>query len=889
MQLRSRTVLIVEPHLEDQAGHAYRYVRAFSASFARLGWGSLILSHRAYSGPKQINGAEIRPTFLRTYYEREDRRIGIPHTLTRSLRRFLKSLRKSNSNPATDLNRWALMGAGAAIAITALPAIVVAAIFYASWRGMTIALGRTSTYDTCSDFVRSVAREIENTTGELRLLVPTATPAMLAELLALPVLLRSPPPKMACVFHEDPNLYTDWYRPLDLGSLAYRLRGSGWKDSIRFFATNPQLATEMSAILDAPVCDFGDVFEEDEVACLGRISAGRHSPALDLFGSEADLLRDLSERKKSGKRLAVCLGAVRPDKGGKKLRSIVSGLDGASGAFDLVLQAARWPDSLRADCLALKGRKDIAVIERPLSEAAYLQLLNLADVVLLPYEAEAYRCRVSRVFIEASLAGRLVLASEGISAETDPAPSSARFISDWSEWPADAVKLVASTAPETIAQRASERIAGGSWSRWLEAAAWLCTPSLQTMGPKPVLYVRPSWFSTGSATVFDQQIRYLADTGLPVIEMIVVSDRDRRKQGSTFRATLADRASSSALVTCLSARRFGLTGSLQRRLFRIDTKGKSQAVFLAEQSRLSPIPQIVQEIASKQGLSFILVNHYFNLPFIKALKQKFPVWVETHDLQARQILMRGEVNRLTGRQDSFDDLVSDELSYLRQADVIGAINIDEEAFFRAQLGSDASKVILCQPSISLPPSGGPASGCDVLIVASDNLANVRSVWWFVHEVLPRLDPDRSIKIVGNIQNVAEREGLLHHQIQYVGVVEYLTPHYESARLVAMPIIAGTGIAIKALEALVAGRPIVASPLAYRGLPLHFHPPLPKPTTDALKFAANIDRLLNDSQALETAAQSTQAANSALGMRDQFEAQMADAVERLSVISRLRLA
>ncbi|TPK10432.1 glycosyltransferase family 4 protein [Mesorhizobium sp. B2-5-7] len=69
--------------------------------------------------------------------------------------------------------------------------------------------------------------------------------------------------------------------------------------------------------------------------------------------------------------------------------------------------------------------------------------------------------------------------------------------------------------------------------------------------------------------------------------------------------------------------------------------------------------------------------------------------------------------------------------------------------------------------------------------------------------------------------MAQREGLLHDQVQYLGVVKNLAPHYASARLVAMPIIAGVGIAIKALEALAAGRPIVASPLGFRGLPPDF--------------------------------------------------------------------
>jgi hypothetical protein len=554
----TRTVLIVEPHLDDEHGHAYRYVRAVVATCARLGWGSLVLANRAYSGPKKVNGAEIRPTFRRSYYEQKDRRTGLWRALDRWARPALQALKRLASDPRNGPDRFVLLAAKAAFAIAAAPAILVLLLPYALWRATRAALGRQSSRDTCSDFLRKVAREVENTTGELSLIVPTATPAMLAELLALPLLLNSPPPRMACVFHEDPRLYVNWYRPLDLDCLAHRLRGSGWKAGIRFFATNPQLAMEMSRLLDAPVCDFGDVFEEGDVESLGVIASGQHPPPDDLPTKEAHLFTDLSRRRRSGRRLAVCLGAIRPDKGGAQLRSMVSALDGASGNFDLVLQAARWPDSLRSDCLALKGRKDVIVIESPLSAPAYLQLLNMSDVVLLPYDVEAYRCRVSRVFIEAALAGRPVLATRGIASESDPAPSSARFISNWTDWPDEAAKLLDASSPETVAHRAGERISGRSWNRWSEAATWLCTPSQPIVLPKPVLYVRPQWFVTGSATVFDQHLRYLADRGLPVIEVIVVPDRGRKAPRISWRAALSDRASSPAVVTCLAARRSGV-------------------------------------------------------------------------------------------------------------------------------------------------------------------------------------------------------------------------------------------------------------------------------------------------------------------------------------------
>src|SRR5262249_54773357 len=70
---RPRTVLIIEPHLTDRAGHPMLYARAFVERFASLGWRSVILAHRHYSGPSMIAGARVIPTFRRSYFETRDR------------------------------------------------------------------------------------------------------------------------------------------------------------------------------------------------------------------------------------------------------------------------------------------------------------------------------------------------------------------------------------------------------------------------------------------------------------------------------------------------------------------------------------------------------------------------------------------------------------------------------------------------------------------------------------------------------------------------------------------------------------------------------------------------------------------------------------------------
>jgi glycosyltransferase involved in cell wall biosynthesis len=53
------------------------------------------------------------------------------------------------------------------------------------------------------------------------------------------------------------------------------------------------------------------------------------------------------------------------------------------------------------------------LINRPLSDEAYLQVLKDIDVLLIPYHAERYGDRTSGVFCEALTAGKPVITTEG--------------------------------------------------------------------------------------------------------------------------------------------------------------------------------------------------------------------------------------------------------------------------------------------------------------------------------------------------------------------------------------------------------------------------------------------------------------------------------------------
>ena len=122
-----------------------------------------------------------------------------------------------------------------------------------------------------------------------------------------------------------------------------------------------------------------------------------------------------------------------------------------------------------------------------------------------------------------------------------------------------------------------------------------------------------------------------------------------------------------------------------------------------------------------------------------------------------------------------------------------------------------------RPSQQLRRASG---GRDIIIVASDNYANFVSLRWFLNEVLP-LAGGAPLSIYGNIDaGVKNRDKPLFeaHRALFKGRVADLGAVYGGAAgTVLLPTVEGHGLSIKAVEALSCGAPLIATPLAFRGM------------------------------------------------------------------------
>ena len=113
---------------------------------------------------------------------------------------------------------------------------------------------------------------------------------------------------------------------------------------------------------------------------------------------------------------------------------------------------------------------------------------------------------------------------------------------------------------------------------------------------------------------------------------------------------------------------------------------------------------------------------------------------------------------------------------------------------------------------------------DFLYVGNNNFANFTAVTWSLTEVFPLLNgPPPRIALVGRLKELMRHmdKRLFEKYKQYfVGVVPDIGIYYSISSAVLAPSLVGTGCSVKFVEALCAGKTVIAKADSLRGLPDH---------------------------------------------------------------------
>jgi glycosyltransferase involved in cell wall biosynthesis len=384
-------------------------------------------------------------------------------------------------------------------------------------------------------------------------------------------------------------------------------------------------------------------------------------------------------------------------------------------------------------------------------------------------------------------------------------------------------RLVEMNEPGT-ALSGMERVSSASFEREAE------NPSGQ---PPAVIIVGPPWPRSGTARVIQNQIHYYRELGfftvfiaVPFAWYFIPAAQDPREMleglnelgaDQMFMATLDQKMYTAAKYKA-SVRHAFLGTALDWR------------VALAKGARLND--EHLHFLQSLRAV-FFHVNHVYTLGFAVDLRRRLfdglpvPIILESHDVQSQLLQEKGERNPWTRRPDRFGRLIKSEVALLEKANVLIHLSVDDFKLLQALMPSKPH--YLAFPTIdenfisTVNAAAPPAESIDLLFVGQSHFANLAATKWFFDQVWPLISDRRyNLKIVGPIGSMVQRElPQLHDTFRscFVGEVPDLIPYYRAARCVIAPMVSGSGISIKTIEALALGKPFVGTSKAFRGMPM----------------------------------------------------------------------
>lgn len=384
----------------------------------------------------------------------------------------------------------------------------------------------------------------------------------------------------------------------------------------------------------------------------------------------------------------------------------------------------------------------------------------------------------------------------------------------------DAATAARVAALSGIAPHAREGSAG-------DAATLRC----EAFGPI-ALHVSAFWGAGGSHRVHAAQVRHLVDRGYYVFRVFVDHHPLEEK---------AEQARNPQLRRECLADAFGHADTLAIR----DTSRAAQEQERTLQSlrRSSPVDRLVHILGGAVLLdpnavawagtraAICVVNHAMHVGLAERITQA-PIVLETHDVCAELLNVHGLPHFLPpGADDPALRAQEEQAIWRRVAACVNLAPADHAAVSpHARIAEFVRPVPTRQRPAAIPwpemaaahafpPALAAAGRIDVLLWGSYHKVNVESVTWFLKRVVPADETlaKANIVLAGRMTEplpaaLVKRSGAV--ALPHVERIEDLFAH---AAVLAIPDRSGTGLSIKLMDALAAGRAFAATTAAFRGI------------------------------------------------------------------------
>lgn len=224
------------------------------------------------------------------------------------------------------------------------------------------------------------------------------------------------------------------------------------------------------------------------------------------------------------------------------------------------------------------------------------------------------------------------------------------------------------------------------------------------------------------------------------------------------------------------------------------------------------IGSIVSNLCLEKNIDIVLVNYIFQSKLLEYLPAHILKIIDTHDkFTDRHIMM--QKNGL--QPDFFYTVAEEEKKGLDRADIVLAIQENEAKHFR----SLTRKEVIVMPHIETHHDIKlkPFTHLEKIgFIGSGNSVNTKSINLFIDRFIEVLAKKYNVElhIAGSICNKIQIE---HPSIHKLGFVESADDFYAQMDLIINPLVLGTGLKIKSVEAIAYGVPIISTDIGFEGL------------------------------------------------------------------------
>lgn len=223
--------------------------------------------------------------------------------------------------------------------------------------------------------------------------------------------------------------------------------------------------------------------------------------------------------------------------------------------------------------------------------------------------------------------------------------------------------------------------------------------------------------------------------------------------------------------------------------------------------------------------------YYAELVSNRDLLKGAKTYIDTHDFITAQFKYRKSFN--------LGITFQDEIKRLDRFSEVWAISGEEQYVFGQFCKTNVRLVpLMMEPKVEHYKSTEKVY--DLIYVASNNAHNEKSARWFFDEVYPLLPKNVKICMVGGINKVlGDRK-----EAEQIAFADDLDSLYAQSRIGLCPMLTGTGVKVKVVEALAHGLPVVCTTRGVDGMPNKSMNGC-LVADDPKQFAQNITLLVND--------------------------------------------